>query len=322
MEAELLKKNALVRIRVPGVMGNSRKLDISDKMVEEAVGPLPDNISEQDRRSIYKAARARLRASKKLIVCKELDAATSTLQAAKTELERLYCNPSFIDDGWFTVRLDMIGSFAKAVRMLNENTIRPAIEAFANVYAQEIQNARTALGASFREDQYPSVDRIRAHPGITFNTVTFNIPDGLPPEIREEEERKLRARFESAQAEITAALWTEFQGLIDHLKERLEPGENGKTKILRTTTVENLTLFVEAFSNRNAFGDDRLSGLVEKAGEILKGIGDDPVAKLRDFDGVRKGVAEAFGGLKIAVDKGVSDLPSRTFGVDDEEEAA
>lgn len=318
MNAEMFKENALVRIFVPGIMGNSRKVKITDKMITEAVGELPETATDAERKAATDAARERLSASKRLIVCKTFKDASSALSAAKGELVRRFCNPSYIDEGWFLVRLDRVEAFRAAMERLNQEIVRPAIDAFVAEYPAQIEAARRALGNSFDESQYPTQEKIASHPGIKYGLVQFSVPSGLPPEIREEEERKLRARFEAAQSEITAALWAEFQGLIDHLKERLEPGENGKVKTFQKTTVDNLKVFVEAFGNRNAFGDEKLSSLVARAGEIIGNIGDDPVAKLRDFDAVRKNVADAFGVLKVSVDKGVQDLPSRAFNADED----
>jgi hypothetical protein len=312
VSSKILKENALIRIKAPGVIGNTRKVRVTDAMVEEATGPLPETMRDEERTAIRAEARKRLAATKKLVVCPELDEAKAAIANGKARILRTYCNPSFIDEGFYLVRLDRVGAMEAEITRVNEQ-IRAAVNRFADVLPREIERSRAALGAAFSPADYPNPDTLRAHPGLVYNIVHFDVPEGLPPELREAEEKKLREAFERARQQIIAALRTEFAGLVEHLRERLEPGPGGQPKKFQRSTVDNLKLFIKAFGNRDAFGDTKLRALVEQARAIIEPLGDDAAEKLRNSEVVRERTAQAFAALKAGVDKGIAEIPARGF---------
>ena len=321
MNAKMFKLNCLVRIKVPGVMGNSRKVKVSDDQVWKAVGPLPDSMRDEEKRALFDAAKERMTQGKKLVVCPELKAATSAVSAVKSALVSEFCNPSFIDDGWFLVRLASVEAFNGRLRELNARITEP-VEAFADVLPAQVEIARRCMGAEFNADHYPTPEAIRAYPGVSASFISFEVPEGLPPEIRAEEEAKLRAQFAEASKAIVGALWSEFAELVAHIVGRLTPGEDGKPKTFQKGTVENLTQFIGAFENRNAFNDENLAEVVKRAKGIIESVGGIGGAgstseKLRDFEAIRVQTRDAFGALKIQIDAGVAELPTRAFSFDE-----
>jgi hypothetical protein len=151
---------------------------------------------------------------------------------------------------------------------------------------------------------------------LSYRIIELDVPEGLPSEIREQEERKLRETFEQAEQAITAALWAEFAEIIAHVAERLESSVDGKRKTFRDSTFGNLVEFMEAMKNRNVFSDERLAGLVGKAKAIVDAIGGKPsetADRLRNYDSLRAQTQKAFVALKEQVDKSIADLPVRVF---------
>lgn len=325
----LLKNCVLVRLKTAS-FGNTRKVEVTRSIAEKTLGERPGDITDEDWEKKIGEALTRLRANKKLIVCNELEAIESFLSKFRSSLLQRYCNPSFIDDGLYAVLnvsrdesqpsplLRMIEDI-KAARERLENELIPAFKA---IYPAKVDEARKLWNGNFQEKHYPKVEDIGKYFAIRYRVVQLDVPEGLPPEIRAEEEKKLRDEFEKARVQIVEALWTEFQTLVNHVVDRLTPGADGKRKVFQEGTIENIRGFIEAFGNRNAFNDARLANAVERAKQILDNLGgkggESVAQRLRDFEAVRNKTAEAFGALKTEVDKGITELPGRSFQFDEE----
>ena len=133
----------------------------------------------------------------------------------------------------------------------------------------------------------------------------------------ETEERRQR-RFRTLLDDITLLMRQELLDMVTNLEDRLSPGDEGKPKKFKETTVTNLQSFLDGFDIRNVAGDEELSKLVAKAKDIVGGTS---APSLRSNAEFREKVCAGMASIKdqlagLVVEKG------RKFRLDDEETAA
>lgn len=324
MDAKLLKNAVLFRLKNTCRWGNNAKVKLNEKAVMELIGPAPVSMTEEEAGDRLAKAMARLKGGQKLLISPEYDAIKKHLSETKKRVLSQYCNQSFIDDGLYTVKTHVVPQVVEELRQAREHLNLFLVTAFKDALPGQIEAARPVLGDLFNESLYPSEDSVTGLFDITYRIVQLDIPEGLPPEIRAEEERKLRETYEKAEQAIMAALWTEFQSFLDHIVERLTPGADGKKKKFNGDILGGLSAFVGAFNNRNTFDDVKLSELVARADEIVKNASTGDVSlkdtgeKLRSDDMLRSGVADALAAVKAQVDASIADLPVRDMDLEEE----
>ena len=196
---------------------------------------------------------------------------------------------------------------------------RPAlVDAFVLDYANAVEQARTDLGPLFDEDDYPTVEDVRASFKVRYRVLEFGVPGKLreiSPTLFAEEAEKAREQWQDAAAMMQESMRQAFAVLVASLREKLDGGrENGKSKVFRDTRVNNLAEWLELFEARNVASDEALAELVQKAKGLLSGVSADTLRRRGD---IREEVA---GGLK-AIEQAcstlvVADAPRRKFRLD------
>jgi hypothetical protein len=321
IDAELLRNNTLFRLSSTA-WGNTRKVALSDDALCKIVGLSDTDRETPEGAAKLKEASKRLNGSKTLVACPQYQAIKDFMATSKQEVLRRYCNPSFLDRGLYTVKNELVPEVAQLVDSLQPQ-IDVLVTDFLAVYRAQKELDRGILNGQFRESDYPPESDVEKRFRVTYRFIQFSVPEGLPPEIRAQEEEKLRKAYADAQAAIVSALWSEFSELIDHIVDRLAPSENGSRKKWNNTLLEGIAEFTTAFGNRNAFNDERLAGLVAKADAILKAASRGSDIKtaaewMRDYPKLREEASTAFRGLKDEVEKAVSEEPIRKFDFSEE----
>jgi hypothetical protein len=197
-----------------------------------------------------------------------------------------------------------------------EAGIAPLVEEFVEALDQRIAEARRKLGPLADNMRWPSPARIRSHYAIEWSWLLFETPTSLSRDIYDREVTKAQERVEDAQRNAIALLRAQMLELVRHMVDRLTPGDNGKARVFKNATVENLAEFLKTFDMRNLAGDGELEALVKKSARLLDGI--DP-KMLRDEEGVRTAVAQGFSKVKAQLDTLVVERPRRAIDFDDEE---
>lgn len=228
-----------------------------------------------------------------------------------------YMNQSFIDEGLYIVKMSLLPEAVAEIGRARKN-LQSLVRQFVEVYTRQQELAKASLDKQFDAGDYPSPVALAMRFRIDYRVVQLSVPVGLPKEMRQEEERKLRESFEEARKAVIAALWAEYQAYLDHIVDRLKPGEDGKRKKFNDTLFQNLALFVNAFNNRNAFNDEKLKGLVQKSEEILQAVGggrkpSEIAEDMRDNNALRRRTEEAFSKVKEEVARSIVDVPKRSF---------
>lgn len=322
IDCALLKNSSLIRIKVKGMGGNVRKVPVSKEAAEKLLGKQLDGLDTEEREKRIAIALIKLKASTTLIDCDELRAVTEYQSSFKKYIVDSFCNPSFIDEGWFTVTQTAVPALRKKFDIA-QIELRALVEKFIAVYpvrkaAAEIVWGEKACSGLIGVDR---MSRLLSQFVVDYRLTQLDVPEGLPPEIRAEEEAKLRKSFEDAQAAITGALWGQFKEFVDKIQERLTVTDDGKKKIFRDTLFEDLAAFVSAFVNKNAFNDVRLAALVQQANDLIARVGGndnaDKAQRMRDKEGLREQTAKAFADLATETEKAIAEKPERKFNFDE-----
>src|SRR5271157_1826168 len=130
----------------------------------------------------------------------------------------------------------------------------------------------------------------------------------LSPELYEREKEKFQTLMDETRELATVALREEFAGIVRHMVERLSGEEDGKPKKFKNSMMEKMGEFLDSFSDRNLFNDDKLAALVYQARDVVNGLSTD---ELRQDGNLRRYIADEMNNLRKSVDGALEDLPRR-----------
>ena len=189
--------------------------------------------------------------------------------------------------------------------------LRDAASELAGQYDTMKSEAERRLGTLFNASDYPSTldglfDLEVTYPAIEPPQYLVS----LHPEVYQQEQARVRERFESAVELAEQAFATELQRLTAHLAERLTGLHDGQPKVFRDSAVENLRDFFERFRRLNIRSSPELDMLVEEAQQVITGI--EP-QQLRDSVRLRQMVARDFEQIQASVGEMLVDRPRRNI---------
>ena len=178
-------------------------------------------------------------------------------------------------------------------------------------YAELKAAARERLGSLYSANDYPN--RLSSLFAVEWDFPAVDPPDylrQLSPELFEQEQVRVAARFDEAVRLAEEAFTSELARLVSHLAERLSGSDDGKPKIFRDSAVTNLSEFFERFRTLNVRSDQQLDDLVDRVQQLVRGI--DP-QQLRDRQPLRERVARDLSGVQSVLDGMLVDRPRRNI---------
>jgi hypothetical protein len=203
-----------------------------------------------------------------------------------------------------------LGLFANTMAGYGEK-LQEAVRELAAQYDAMKSQAQQRLGTLFSASDYPTTldglfDLEVSYPTIDPPAYLM----ALNPEVYQQEQARVRERFESAVELAEQAFAAELQRLVSHLAERLTGLHDGQPKVFRDSAVENLREFFERFRQLNIRSNPELDALVEQAQQTIMGI--EP-QQLRDSVRLRQMVANDFEVIQAAVGEMLVDRPRRNI---------
>ena len=256
--------------------------------------------------------------SKRLLKSKEL-AAIAHHDAETAEWVKNRSVPSMFKRGIYLIKLSAVESIIDYLKQRRAERLS-LIAAFLAVYNQQKADAEIHLRGVYNPNDYPPLSVVASRFIFEWRLVGFDTPGRLK-EIKEsiwaEERDKAAADFESVKENAKMLLRAQLKDLVDHLIERLQPGEDGKKKIFKGSTVTNIAEFLENFKIRDLSDDAEMDLLVANAQKILSGV--DP-KDIRENEAVRDNMAAGFGLVKNFLDQMVTVGGSRKLTLDECEE--
>lgn len=157
-----------------------------------------------------------------------------------------------------------------------------------------VSEAQVRLGAHFQSSDYAPAEALRGAFGVRARWLSLNVPAALEQvnaALYERERARVKMQWTAAFDEAQQALREGFAGLVGKLAERLAPDADGKPKTFQSSTVDNLSAFLEMFNDRNITNDEQLQAMVRQAKALLDGA--DPLT-LRKQETTRERVLQGF----------------------------
>jgi hypothetical protein len=186
-------------------------------------------------------------------------------------------------------------------------------DAVANLdrhYDELKRAAAERLGSLYNPSDYP--ETLRGLFDVAVDFPSMEPPDylvQLSPGLYQQEQERVRARFEEAVRLAEQAFLEEFARLVDHITERTSgTNDDGTPKVFRDSAVGNLTGFFERFKELNVRSNAQLDELVERAQLAVRGVA---AQDLRDSEGLRQRVATQLTTVQSALDGLLIDRPRR-----------
>jgi hypothetical protein len=150
-----------------------------------------------------------------------------------------------------------------------EASFEQAVESFLSVYPQYIEQVRPELNGLFREEDYPSVDKLRSKFGIKLEVLP--IPSGadfrvqLSAEEQARVSREIDANVRESLTRGTEDLWKRLREVVAHMVDRLNEPESR----FHGSLVTNIADLVEILPKLNVSGDADLNRFAEQIKDRL-----------------------------------------------------
>ena len=189
--------------------------------------------------------------------------------------------------------------------------LEDALIDLAACYEELRGRAMNDLGDLFSPADYPS--RIDHEFALDWDFPSIAPPEYLKdihPELYAQEQARIQGRFEESVRLAEESFILQFHDLVARMAERLRGDVDGKAKVIRTSTVENLKGFFEQFRDLDIGSSGQLAALVDQAEALMGG---------QDVEGLRvdgelrasigNGLAEVEQAIaSLAVDRGLRQI--------------
>lgn len=175
-------------------------------------------------------------------------------------------------------------------------------------YAELKVAAEGQLGSLFDPNDYPP--SLSGQFALDWDFPSVEPPPYLAtlnPELYEQEQARLKARFEEAARLAEQAFAEELATLVSHMAERITDGPEGR-KTFRASTLTNLEEFFERFRNLSVSSNSELERLVDKAKATLAGV---DVKDIRTSEETRAVLAQQMASLSAEIDQQLVTAPRR-----------
>jgi hypothetical protein len=213
------------------------------------------------------------------------------------------------ENGLRLIRRESVQSFDDRMTAI-KTELDGAVVELDRAYREELlPQARKALGQLFNPEDYP--ESLVGEFDLEWSFRGIDPPDYLrqvSPRLYEQEQERIRARFEEAVALAEQAFTDEFAKMVEHLVDRLTVGPDGKAKVFRDTAVGSMREFFSRFSEMDIGSNAELSAMIAEAQRAVEGV---DVAKLRKDVIARDQIRGAMQGLATRLDALMVDRPRR-----------
>jgi len=146
-----------------------------------------------------------------------------------------------------------------------EQAFTQQVEEFLAVYPSYIEQVRPELNGLFREEDYPSTDKLRNKFGVKLEVLPIPSGNDFRVTLSEEEQarvaREIDENVRRSLQKGTEDLWTRLKGVVAHMVERLNEPESR----FHASLVTNIGELVELLPRLNVNQDEELNRF---AGEI------------------------------------------------------
>ena len=232
--------------------------------------------------------------------------------AVRGQIQSYFKNMSlpYPEPGIRLVRQDQLTAFTDQLAMYR-NQLAEAVTELDGQYGELQSAARRRLGTLYNASDYPN--SLLGLFSVDWDFPSVEPPEYLrqiSPELYEQEQARVVARFEEAVRLAEEAFTGELARLISHLAERISGRSDGKPKVFRDTAVTNLHEFFERFRTLSVRSDPDLERLVDQAQQLLQGVAPQT---LRNEQSSRQQLARQLSAVQGTLDGLLVDRPRRNL---------
>jgi hypothetical protein len=153
-----------------------------------------------------------------------------------------------------------------------EQAFAQQVEEFLAVYPSYIEQVRPELNGLFREEDYPSTDKLRNKFGVRLEVLPIPSGNDFRVTLSEEEQarvaREIDENVRQSLQKGTEDLWTRLKGVVSHLIERLNEPESR----FHASLVTNIGELVDLLPRLNVNQDEELNHFAEEIKNRLCGF--------------------------------------------------
>jgi len=153
-----------------------------------------------------------------------------------------------------------------------EQAFAQQVEEFLAVYPSYIEQVRPELNGLFREEDYPSTDKLRNKFGVKLEVLPIPSGNDFRVTLSEEEQarvaREIDENVRQSLQKGTEDLWTRLKGVVAHLVERLNEPESR----FHASLVTNIGELVDLLPRLNVNQDEELNHFAEEIKNRLCGF--------------------------------------------------
>ena len=150
-----------------------------------------------------------------------------------------------------------------------EASFDSSVDAFLRVYPEYIEQVRPELNGLFREEDYPSPEKLRAKFGIKLEVLPIPSGADFRVQMSAEEQARVAREIDSNVRESlmrgTEDLWKRLREVVAHMVDRLNEPESR----FHGSLVTNVMDLVEILPRLNVSGDADLNRFAEQVKERL-----------------------------------------------------
>lgn len=295
----LFEKAVILNISygLPGVTKKVRKNQIEQSSDLDPIGPTgqaPVTV---------KADKELVRVSKQILDCPELRAITKKYAEIKAYVDARAL-PSYFRAGLHWWPLQLIEEGEARFNQFDRD-LEPLIDNFIGAYPDNKAQALERLDTLADPSDYPTAEEVREKFYVNRQYISFQAPDNLPEQIRQQEAIKMQDYMQAASEEITTALRESMAGLVNHLLKKLTENTNESLKKrFYDSSFDKVIDFLDTFKARNLTDDTKLEALVDKAKAVVSGT---TVDQLKNSDTLKAQIKAGFEEIQANLDPLMSD---------------
>ena len=153
-----------------------------------------------------------------------------------------------------------------------EQAFAQQVDEFLTVYPNYIEQVKPELNGLFREEDYPSTEKLRNKFGVKLEVLPIPSGNDFRVTLSEEEQARVAREIdESVRQSLqkgTEDLWTRLKGVVAHMVERLNEPESR----FHASLVTNICDLVELLPRLNVNQDEELNHFAEEIKNRLCGF--------------------------------------------------
>ncbi len=214
----------------------------------------------------------------------------------------------YVEDGVRLLRKSDLDEFDQRMKSFRED-LQEAAHALQQSRWELIEQAKDRLKKLFCAADYP--------PDLSqFFSVEWDYPSlqppnylkDLSPEVYEQEQQRIAARFDEAVRLAEDAFAQELADTVAHLADALAVGEDGKPKVFRDSAVNNIKEFFDRFKTLSIGSNAQLDQIVEEAKQVIAGV---TPGQLRQGKGLREEIRTSMQQIEQKIQQQMQARPRR-----------